>query len=51
MVVGIDVETWRQVANILTDSNDQRIAAYYFKDVVLNPEIPDGTFEKSALTK
>jgi hypothetical protein len=51
VVIGIDVETWRQVANILTDSEGNRIAAYWFKDVELNPAIPEGTFEKSALTK
>jgi hypothetical protein len=51
IVIGIDVETWRQVANVLTKKDGQLVAAYYFKDVVLNPVIPEGTFEKSALTK
>lgn len=51
VTIGIDVENWRQVANVLKDKDEKIIAAYYFKDVELNPEIPAGTFEKSVLNK
>jgi hypothetical protein len=44
-----DTEHWLQVGNVLTGSGDQRIAAYYFKDIVLNPDFPPDQFDASAV--
>lgn len=51
VVVGLDVETWLQVVNILTDTKDKPIGSYYFKDIKVVDDFPAGTFEKSAVAK
>jgi Protein of unknown function (DUF1571) len=51
VVVGLDVENWLQVVNILTDVNDKPIASYYFKNIKIADDFPQGTFEKSAVAK
>src|SRR5437764_1302308 len=47
--IAVDTEHWLQVANVLTAAGGRRVGAYYFRDLVLNPEFPPGQFEKAAL--
>ena len=49
--VAFDTEHWLQVANVLTAERSRRVGAYYFRDIVLNPEFPPGQFERTALMK
>jgi hypothetical protein len=49
--VAFDTEHWLQVANVLTAPGGGLVAAYYFRDIVLNPEFPPGQFERAALTR
>jgi outer membrane lipoprotein-sorting protein len=51
VVTCFDTEHWLQVGNVLTGANDQRIAAYYFRDVVLNPDFPPDQFDASAVKR
>lgn len=46
-----DTEHWLQVGNALAGPNDQRIAAYLFRDIVLNPEFPADQFEPAVLKR
>jgi hypothetical protein len=49
--VAFDTEYWLQVANVLTGPDGQLVGAYYFRDLVLNPEFPPGQFERAALSR
>lgn len=51
VTVGLDVETWQPVVNILTDANGKLIASYHFKNFKPVDEFPASAFEKSALSK
>jgi hypothetical protein len=44
-----DTDHWLQVGNALTGANDQRIAAYFFSDLQLNPQFPPEQFDPAAL--
>jgi hypothetical protein len=46
-----DVENWLQVGSVLTAANNKRVAAYHFRDIVLNPAFPADRFERVALTR
>jgi hypothetical protein len=47
--VAFDVDNWLQVANVLTAPGGRLVAAYYFRDVKLNPDFPPGQFDRAAL--
>jgi hypothetical protein len=47
--VNIDAANWLQVGNVLTAAGGDRIAAYYFRNVALNPNFPANQFEPKAL--
>jgi hypothetical protein len=49
LTVYIDQETWLQVGSVLRDIDGNLIAEYYFRDIELNPEIPDKQFTRGAL--
>ena len=49
--VAFDTDHWLQVANTLTGADGQIVGAYYFRDVVLNPEFPPDLFTRAALTR
>ena len=46
--VAFDVENWLQIANVLTAANNQRVGAYYFRDIVLNPAFSPDQFKRAA---
>jgi hypothetical protein len=46
-----DTDNWLQVGNVLTGAGDQPIAAYYFRDLVLNPDFPPNQFEAAAVKR
>jgi Protein of unknown function (DUF1571) len=43
--VSVDVAHWLQVGNVLTAAENQPIAAYYFRDIVLNPVFAPDQFD------
>ncbi|HEY1378492.1 MAG TPA: DUF1571 domain-containing protein, partial [Gemmataceae bacterium] len=43
--VSFDTDHWLQVGNVLTAGGNQRVAAYYFRDLVLNPDFPPAQFD------
>ena len=45
----IDTTTWLQVGSVLRGEGGQLIGEYYFRDVCLNPDIPDEQFTPAAL--
>jgi len=47
--MSFDVAHWLQVGNALTAGGNQPIAAYYFRDIVLNPEFAAGQFDARAM--
>jgi hypothetical protein len=49
--VAFDTAHWLQVANVLTGPGGRPVAAYYFRDLVLNPEFPPGQFDRAALAR
>src|SRR5207302_9692646 len=49
--VSFDTDRWLQVANVLTAGGNQRVAAYYFRDLVLNPDFPPNQFDAGALKR
>jgi Protein of unknown function (DUF1571) len=49
--VAFDVANWLQIGNVLTAGDGKRIAAYHFREVVLNPTFPPDQFERIALTR
>jgi hypothetical protein len=49
--VAFDTEHWLQVANVLKGPDGQLVGAYYFRDLVLNPDFPPGQFERAALSR
>lgn len=44
-----DTETWLQTGSVLTGADGRLIARYYFRDVVLNPEIGEAVFTREGL--
>ena len=51
VLVGLDRDSWLQIVNVLTDADGKTMAAYYFRDVVVNPAFPPDQFEPVALAK
>jgi hypothetical protein len=49
--VAFDVDNWLQVSNVLTAGDGRRVAAYHFREIVLNPAFAADQFERSALTR
>lgn len=49
--VAFDTQTWLQIGNVLTADGGKRIAAYHFRDVVINPTFAPDQFERAALTR
>ncbi len=49
LTVYVDCETGLQVGSILRDADGRLIAEYFFRDIVLNPDIPDKQFSRAAL--
>lgn len=45
-----DTDTWLQIGSVLKDEKGNTLAAYYWRDIKLNPEFKKDQFEKSALT-
>lgn len=45
-----DKETWLQVGSIVKGEGDKLIAAYYFRDIKLNPTFNPDQFRKAALS-
>jgi hypothetical protein len=45
----IDKENWLQVGTVTSGEGDQLIGAYYFRDIVLNPEFKPEQFKREAL--
>jgi hypothetical protein len=46
-----DAETWLQVGSVLKGADNQLIGEYFFKNLDLNPEFPEGTFTREALAR
>jgi hypothetical protein len=51
LVIYVDTETWLQIGSELKGHEDKWVARYYFKDLQLNPEIPDDVFKSEALLR
>jgi hypothetical protein len=49
--VAFDVENWLQISNVLTAAGGRRVAAYFFRDIILNPTFSPDQFERVALTR
>jgi hypothetical protein len=47
--ISVDTNHWLQVGNVLTAAEDQLIAAYYFRDLVLNPDFPAHQFDPKSV--
>ena len=47
--MSFDVAHWLQVGNVLTAADGQPIAAYYFRDIVLNPLFAPNQFDEKIL--
>jgi hypothetical protein len=47
--MSFEVEHWLQVGNVLTAAGNQPIAAYYFRDIELNPEFAPNHFDARLL--
>jgi hypothetical protein len=48
-IMSFDTAHWLQVGNVLKAANDQPIASYFFKDIVLNPDFSPNQFDPSAV--
>jgi hypothetical protein len=46
-----DAETWLQVGTTLKGEDNALLADYFFRDVRINPELPDDTFTRQSLEK
>jgi len=51
VLIGLDRDTWLQVVNVLTDADGKTMAAYYFRNVMVNPEFSPDQFEPAVLAK
>jgi hypothetical protein len=47
--VSVDTTHWLQVGNVLTAAGDERIAAYYFRDITLNPPFAPNQFDAKSV--
>ena len=47
--ISVDTNHWLQVGNVLTAAGDERMAAYYFRDLKLNPQFPPNQFDAKAV--
>ncbi len=45
----IDRETWLQTGSLLRDPHGNVLAEYFFRDIVVNPMIPEKQFTRGAL--
>jgi hypothetical protein len=45
----VDRDTWLQVGSVLRDPNGELIAEYFFRDIRLNPDIPEKQFTRGSL--
>lgn len=46
-----DKDTWLQVGTILKGQENQLIGEYFFRDLKINPDLPDSTFSREALKR
>lgn len=51
VLIGLDRDSWLQVVNVLTDADGKTMAAYYFRNVVVNPEFAPDQFEPAVLAQ
>jgi hypothetical protein len=49
--VSFDTEHWLQVGNVLKGADGRLVAAYFFRDLVLNPTFPPDQFDPAALER
>jgi hypothetical protein len=49
VTIYVDTETWLQVGSVMKDTDGLLIAAYYFRDVKLNPEFKKDQFKPAAM--
>lgn len=47
----IDKNSWLQVGTILKGRENQLIGDYFFRDLKINPDLPDNTFSRDALKR
>jgi hypothetical protein len=45
----VDKETWLQTGSVCKGAEGQLLGEYFFKDVKLNPDLPEGTFTREAV--
>lgn len=48
-VVSFDTENWLQIGTLLTKENGDLVAAYYFRDLEINPDFKPEQFTRAAL--
>src|SRR5579875_4143741 len=46
-----DKETWLQVGTLLKGEGGKVIGEYFFRDIKINPDLPDDTFSREALKR
>ena len=46
-----DKDNWLQVGTILKGQENQLIGEYFFRDIKINPDLPDSTFSREALKR
>lgn len=51
LTVYIDKDSWLQVGTVIKGEGDQFIGTYFFRDIQLNPQLPDETFTPTALKR
>lgn len=47
----IDRENWLQVGTLLNGEEDRVIGEYFFRDIEINPKLPDDAFSRGALKR
>lgn len=50
-ILFFDKETWLQVGTLLKDEGGNVIGEYFFRDIKINPDLPDDTFSRAALKR
>ncbi|MHB1425292.1 MAG: DUF1571 domain-containing protein [Gemmataceae bacterium] len=51
LTIYIDRDNWLQVGNVLKGEEGKLIAAYFFRDIKINPDFPPDTFTRDALKR
>ena len=49
LVAYIDKETWLHTGSVLRDAKGELIAAYFFRDVQINPSFPANIFTRQGM--